>query len=129
MLCPTVAVRTPDDGVHTRQLLEVEDGDSSLPVSHRHIRDGLFLRWGVPAGVSRVVVLPRCGTTRGRPTWARPCAYEKVGFDSPLRPDHCPTMAGEDNDSPGYHDKGRLFAIGYLKGLRDQYHSMRRAGE
>ncbi|WP_436930134.1 mannonate dehydratase [Halosimplex halobium] len=52
-------------------------------------------------------------------------AYEEIGFDGPLRPDHCPTMAGEDNASPGYHDKGRLFAVGYLKGLRDQYRSMR----
>ena len=51
-------------------------------------------------------------------------AYEEIGFDGPLRPDHCPTMAGEDNTSPGYHDKGRLFAVGYLKGLRDQYRSM-----
>jgi mannonate dehydratase len=33
-------------------------------------------------------------------------------------------MAGEDNSSPGYHDKGRLWAIGYLQGLRDQYRSM-----
>jgi mannonate dehydratase len=56
-------------------------------------------------------------------------AYEEVGFDGPMRPDHCPTMAGEDNEHPGYHDKGRLFAIGYLKGLRDQYHSMGHAGE
>jgi mannonate dehydratase len=54
-------------------------------------------------------------------------AYEEIGYDGPLRPDHCPTMAGEDNASPGYHDKGRLWAIGYLQGLRDQYRSM--AGE
>ena len=53
-------------------------------------------------------------------------AYEDIGFDGPLRPDHCPTMTGEDNATPGYHDKGRLFAVGYLKGLRDQYHSMER---
>ncbi|MFB6151724.1 MAG: mannonate dehydratase [Haloarculaceae archaeon] len=52
-------------------------------------------------------------------------AYEEIGFDGPIRPDHVPTMAGEDNSSPGYHDRGRLFAVGYMKGLRDQYHSMR----
>jgi mannonate dehydratase len=51
-------------------------------------------------------------------------AYEDVGFEGPIRPDHCPTMAGEDNSSPGYHDRGRLFAIGYLRGLLDQYESM-----
>ena len=28
-------------------------------------------------------------------------------------------MAGEDNDRPGYTSLGRLFAIGYLKGLLD----------
>jgi mannonate dehydratase len=44
-------------------------------------------------------------------------AYEDVGFDGPMRPDHVPTMAGEDNSSPGYHTKGRLFAIGYMRGL------------
>ncbi len=51
-------------------------------------------------------------------------AYEEIGFDGPIRPDHLPTMAGESNDQPGYHDKGRLFAIGYMRGLLDQYHSM-----
>jgi mannonate dehydratase len=44
-------------------------------------------------------------------------AYADVGFDGPMRPDHVPTMAGEDNSNPGYHTKGRLFAIGYMKGL------------
>ena len=29
-------------------------------------------------------------------------------------------MAGEDNSNPGYHTKGRLFAIGYMRGLREQ---------
>ncbi|MFB6146400.1 MAG: mannonate dehydratase [Halobacteriaceae archaeon] len=44
-------------------------------------------------------------------------AYEDVGFDGPARPDHVPTMAGEDNANPGYHTMGRLFAIGYMRGL------------
>lgn len=34
-----------------------------------------------------------------------------------MRPDHVPTMAGENNSNPGYHTKGRLFAIGYMRGL------------
>lgn len=46
-------------------------------------------------------------------------AYRNVGFDGPVRPDHVPTMAGERNDHPGYMMKGRLFAIGYLRGLLD----------
>ena len=44
-------------------------------------------------------------------------AYEDVGFDGPIRPDHVPTMAGEDNSIPGYHITGKLFAVGYMKGL------------
>jgi len=47
-------------------------------------------------------------------------AYQEVGFDGPMRPDHVPTMAGEDNSNPGYHTRGRLFAIGYMKGLLEQ---------
>ncbi len=44
---------------------------------------------------------------------------EAVDEDVPMRPDHVPTMAGEDNSNPGYHTKGRLFAIGYMRGLSD----------
>ncbi|HET7324137.1 MAG TPA: mannonate dehydratase [Halococcus sp.] len=47
-------------------------------------------------------------------------AYQEIGFDGPMRPDHVPTMAGEDNSNPGYHTKGRLFAIGYMKGLLER---------
>lgn len=47
-------------------------------------------------------------------------AFEEIGFDGPMRPDHVPTMAGEDNSNPGYHTKGRLFAIGYMRGLLEQ---------
>ena len=46
-------------------------------------------------------------------------AYREVGFTGPLRPDHVPTLVGEDNSVPGYADNGRLFAIGYIKGLRE----------
>jgi mannonate dehydratase len=44
-------------------------------------------------------------------------AYKEVGFDGPIRVDHVPTMVGESNNDPGYEGLGRLFAIGYLKGL------------
>jgi mannonate dehydratase len=48
-------------------------------------------------------------------------AYERhVDDDVVARPDHVPTMAGEDNSNPGYHTKARLFAIGYMRGLREQ---------
>ena len=46
-------------------------------------------------------------------------AYRDIGFSGPLRPDHVPTLLGESNDRPGYADLGRLFAVGYLRGLRD----------
>jgi mannonate dehydratase len=45
-------------------------------------------------------------------------AYRDIGFDGVCRPDHVPTMIGDDNENPGYSSAGRLFAIGYLKGLR-----------
>lgn len=44
-------------------------------------------------------------------------AYNHIGFNGVARPDHVPTMAGESNDTPGYEMKGRLFAIGYMRGL------------
>jgi mannonate dehydratase len=40
----------------------------------------------------------------------------EIGFDGPLRPDHVPTMEGEEFLAPGYDVLGRLFAIGYIKG-------------
>ncbi|TDE09915.1 mannonate dehydratase [Jiangella asiatica] len=44
-------------------------------------------------------------------------AYADVGFDGYLRVDHVPTMAGEDNQAPGYETLGRLYALGYVRGL------------
>lgn len=46
-------------------------------------------------------------------------AYKQIGFDGPVRIDHVPTMAGESNNEPGYGEVGRLFALGYLKGLME----------
>lgn len=43
--------------------------------------------------------------------------YKKCGVDVPIRVDHVPTMAGETIQNAGYDALGRLFAIGYLKGL------------
>ncbi len=44
-------------------------------------------------------------------------AYRDIGFDGPIRPDHVPQLAGEDDGEPGYTIKGRLFAFGYMRGL------------
>lgn len=60
-------------------------------------------------------------------------AYHEIGFDGPMRPDHVPLLAGEpghyvDNyggsgefsrigPASGYTMLGRLFAVGYMRGL------------
>ncbi|NLF02888.1 MAG: TIM barrel protein [Anaerolineales bacterium] len=46
-------------------------------------------------------------------------AYRDIGFEGVCRPDHVPTMEGDTNDHPMYSSVGRLFAIGYFKGLRE----------
>ncbi len=43
--------------------------------------------------------------------------YNKLGINVPIRVDHVPTLKGEDTEVAGYAALGRLFAIGYLKGL------------
>ncbi len=43
--------------------------------------------------------------------------YVENGIDVPIRVDHVPTMAGETSVLPGYDAMGRMFAIGYLKGI------------
>lgn len=43
--------------------------------------------------------------------------YHETGFDGPIRPDHAPTLGGESNISPGYAMQGKVFAIGYMKGI------------
>jgi mannonate dehydratase len=45
--------------------------------------------------------------------------YREIGFEGVCRPDHVPTMEGDSNDRPSYSHIGRLFAVGYLKGLRE----------
>ena len=52
-------------------------------------------------------------------------AYRDIGYDGVLRPDHVPTMAGDDNENAGYSAIGRLFAIGYLKGIREAVYGER----
>lgn len=45
--------------------------------------------------------------------------YKDLNIDVPIRVDHVPTMKGESAELAGYAAMGRLFAIGYLKGLLD----------
>ncbi len=45
-------------------------------------------------------------------------AYREIGFEGVLRPDHVPTVEGDSNANAGYSSFGRLYAIGYIRGLR-----------
>lgn len=44
-------------------------------------------------------------------------AYHDAGFHGAARPDHVPIMQGEEGDGRGYTMLGRLFAVGYMRGL------------
>ena len=46
-------------------------------------------------------------------------AYRDIGFSGVLRPDHVPTVEGDSNSNAGYSSFGRLYAIGYIRGLRE----------
>ena len=46
-------------------------------------------------------------------------AYIDLGFEGPIRPDHTPTFAIDENETGGYNILGRLFAVGYVRGLID----------
>lgn len=50
-------------------------------------------------------------------------AYRDIGFDGVLRPDHVPTVEGDSNDEAGYSAYGRLYAIGYIRGLQQSVYS------
>ena len=54
-------------------------------------------------------------------------AYQEIGYDGPMRPDHAPTMEGESNENPGYMVRGQIFAVGYMKGLIDSVRAERKA--
>ena len=48
-------------------------------------------------------------------------AYRDIGFDGVCRPDHYPKMG--DDDFKDEHRLARLFAVGYIKGLREAVYS------
>ena len=50
--------------------------------------------------------------------------YIENGVNVPIRVDHVPTLAGEHSTLAGYDALGRLFAIGYLKGILDSIERM-----
>src|SRR5690349_8299178 len=46
-------------------------------------------------------------------------AYRDIGFEGVMRPDHVPTVEGDSNADAGYSSFGRLYAIGYIRGLHE----------
>lgn len=48
--------------------------------------------------------------------------YAELGFRGPIRVDHVPSLAGEEDLPHGYAYLGRLFAMGYIKGILDTAH-------
>ncbi|MCU0492779.1 MAG: mannonate dehydratase [Chloroflexaceae bacterium] len=50
-------------------------------------------------------------------------AYRDIGFSGVLRPDHVPTVAGDSNENAGYSSFGRLYALGYIRGLREEVYA------
>ena len=47
--------------------------------------------------------------------------YKDCGLNVPIRVDHVPKMAGEQSIHAGYDAIGRLYAIGYLKGILESF--------
>jgi len=45
-------------------------------------------------------------------------AYRDIGFEGVLRPDQVPTVAGGSNHEARYSSFGRLYVIGYIRGLQ-----------
>lgn len=50
-------------------------------------------------------------------------AYRDINFEGVLRPDHVPTVEGDSNTNAGYSAFGRLYAIGYIRGLQQAVYS------
>jgi mannonate dehydratase len=44
-------------------------------------------------------------------------AYHEIGYAGVMRPDHVPRLENEPGDGSGYSMLGRLFAVGYMRGL------------
>lgn len=46
-------------------------------------------------------------------------AYKDIGFNGVIRPDHVPLLATEEGVANGYSIQGRLYAVGYMRGLME----------
>lgn len=52
--------------------------------------------------------------------------YTRFAVNVPIRVDHVPTLIGEDTQVAGYAAQGRLYAIGYLRGLLEMMDTIKR---
>ena len=70
------------------------------------------------------VLHPFKRASKGYGVFASIDAFKRDVLDEPgfqdyvLRPDHVPTVEGDSNENAGYSSFGRLYAIGYIRGLR-----------
>ncbi|NKB69882.1 MAG: TIM barrel protein [Candidatus Latescibacteria bacterium] len=46
-------------------------------------------------------------------------AYKEIGFDGVIRPDHVPKLETESGLANGYTMLGRLYAVGYMRGIAE----------
>ena len=46
-------------------------------------------------------------------------AYKEIGFSGVIRPDHVPKLATESGIANGYTMLGRLYAVGYMRGIAE----------
>jgi len=93
------------------------DTPARVPEMIRHYNDRIaFVHFRDVCGVAEdfVETFPDEGHTD---MFACMRAYRDIGFAGPIRPDHAPAMEGDANIRPGYEALGRLFAIGYMRGL------------
>jgi mannonate dehydratase len=44
---------------------------------------------------------------------------DEIGYDGCMRPDHVPSLSGEDVEMEGYGFQGHIFTLGYMRGLLD----------
>ena len=57
-------------------------------------------------------------------------AYQDIGYAGVARPDHVPKLESEEGDGGGYTMLGRLFAVGFMRGLIQAAESLeRRSGK
>ena len=125
-LCGQTPTLVPVDavGVPVRPALTWQDTRATAEAAALEARFGdpepligTALPWSAANMPAKLLWLARHEpATLSRTRWL---LQAETGFDRPTRPDHVPALEGETNESYGYATPGRLFAPGYIAGLRD----------